>query len=263
MKITFLGCGGSGGVPLVGGEDGQGYWGKCNPHELKNQRTRSSVLIELNNQKRILIDTGPDLRTQLLREKIGRVDAVIYTHAHADHIAGLDELRSINRVLKKAIPVYATEETLSELKSRFFYAFKPWTTAPHFFRPVLEIHPVHYDDHFTIENQTIQTFEQGHGFTKSMGIRCGSLAYCTDVVTIYPQGLEKLKHIETFIVGCFQRTEHPAHAWLDKIMEWRDIIKPSRIILTHMGPDMDWEWLHAHLPKDIEVAFDGLITHST
>lgn len=263
MKITILGCGGSGGVPLVGGDDGQGNWGICDPLEQKNQRTRSSIVIELNNGKKILIDSGPDIRTQLLREKIGRVDAVIYSHAHADHIAGLDELRSINRVLGKALPIYATKDTLSELKSRFAYAFKPWKTQPYFFRPVLDVHQIDYYDNFMIENQSIQTCEQVHGFCKSMGIRCGDVAYCTDVVRIPEQGLKILSNLDLFIVGCFQRNEHPAHAWIGKVLEWKKIIKPKRTILTHMGPDMDWNWLKANLPPDIEVAYDGLILYSS
>ncbi len=262
MKITFLGCGGSGGVPLVGGDEGQGEWGVCDPCEIKNQRTRSSIVIELENNKRILIDSGPDIRTQLLREKIGRVDAVIYSHAHADHIAGLDELRSINRVLGKPLPIYATEDTLVELKSRFAYAFKPWITQPYFFCPVLKSYQINYFDNFFVENQLIKTFEQIHGFSKSMGIRCGNMAYCTDVVHIPEKGLEILFDLDVFIVGCFQRTEHPAHAWIDKVLEWKKIIKPKRIILTHMGPDMDWHWLKENLPKDMEVAYDGLSLYS-
>lgn len=263
MKITILGCGGSGGVPLVGGQDGQGEWGVCDPNEPKNQRTRSSMVIELDHGKRIMIDTGPDIRSQLLREKIDKVDAVLYSHAHADHIAGLDELRSINRVIGKPLPIYATEDTLAELKSRFSYAFKPWTTAPYFFRPVLEVHPVDYFDQVVIENQTIQTFEQHHGFCKSMGIRCGSVAYCTDVVQIPEKGMKILLDLDLFIVGCFQRTEHSAHAWIDRVMEWQKIIKPKRTVLTHMGPDMDWNWLQTNLPKDIDVAYDGLILYAS
>lgn len=263
MKITFLGCSGSGGVPMVGGEDGNGYWGVCDPLEPKNRRTRSSVVIETNQRKRIIIDTGPDIREQLLREKISKLDAVIYTHAHADHIAGLDELRSVNRMIGKPIPIYGTFDTLEEIKSRFTYAFKPWSTAPHFFRPALKVNIVQYGDVFTVAEETVQTFEQCHGFGKTLGIRCGSVAYCTDVMEIYQDGLDILSGVETWIVGCFQRQPHPAHAWVDKVLEWREKIKPGKTILTHMGPDMDWGWLNHHLPDGVEVAYDGLTVFSS
>lgn len=263
MKVTFLGCSGSGGVPMVGGEDGNGYWGACDPLEPKNCRTRSSIMIETNLHKRIIIDTGPDIREQLLREKISRLDAVIYTHPHADHIAGLDELRSINRMIGKPLPIYATLDTLYELRNRFAYAFKPWSTAPHFFRPALQVNTVQYGDVFTVAEETIQTFEQCHGFGKTLGIRCGSVAYCTDVMDIYQDGFDILHGVETWIVGCFQRKPHPAHAWVDKVLEWHEKIKPGRTILTHMGPDMDWGWLRRNLPSYIEVAYDGLKVFSS
>ncbi|CAI3922832.1 MBL fold metallo-hydrolase [Commensalibacter papalotli (ex Botero et al. 2024)] len=258
MKVTFLGCSGSGGVPMVGGEDGKGDWGACDPLETKNRRTRSSIVIETNLAKRIIIDTGPDIREQLLREQISKLDAVIYTHAHADHIAGLDELRSINRMIGKPIPIYATSETLQELENRFAYAFKPWTTAPHFFRPALDVNIVEYGDVFIVAEEKIQTFEQCHGFGKTLGIRCGSVAYCTDVMDIYQDGIDILDGVETWIVGCFQREPHPAHAWVDKVLEWREKINPERTILTHMGPDMDWTWLRNNLPQGVDVAYDGL-----
>ncbi|MCT6880669.1 MAG: MBL fold metallo-hydrolase [Commensalibacter sp.] len=263
MKIIFLGCGGSGGVPLLGGEDGNGNWGGCNPLEKKNIRTRSSVIIENDQGDRVLVDTGPDLRSQFLREKISRVDAVIYTHAHADHIAGLDDLRSVNRVLKKPVPIFATEETLKELKSRFSYAFRPWTTAPHFFRPILDVHQIRYGDRICAANMDIQTFEQSHGFCKTLGLRFESVAYCTDVVGLDDNAIKILQNVHIWIIGCFQRKPHPAHAWLDRVLEWREKIKPVKTILTHMGSDMDWGWLKAHLPDGVEAAYDGLRINSS
>ncbi|MDI2090342.1 MBL fold metallo-hydrolase [Commensalibacter oyaizuii] len=258
MKVTFLGCGASAGVPMVGGENGQGIWGACDPLEPKNYRTRSSVLIELKSHQRILIDTSPDIRTQLLREQISKVDAVIYTHAHADHIAGLDELRSINRMIGKPIPIYGTLETIEEIKSRFSYAFKPWTTAPHFFRPALKVNILQYGDDIEVVGEHIQTLEQYHGFGKTLGIRFDQVAYCTDVMDIDQKGLDILTGVDTWIVGCLQRRPHPAHAWLDKVMEWREIIRPRRTILTHMGQDLDWKWLYHNLPDAVEAAYDGL-----
>ncbi|CAK7193158.1 Coenzyme PQQ synthesis protein B [Commensalibacter sp. Nvir] len=258
MKVLILGCGGSGGVPTVGGKDGAGYWGACDPLERKNQRTRSSIIIETLHNKKIMIDTGPDIRTQLLREKISTLDAVVYTHAHADHIAGLDELRSINRCIHKALPIFATKETLTELKSRFTYAFKPWTTAPHFFRPVLEVNLIAYGEPITIGPDCLQTFEQKHGASKTLGVRYKSIAYSTDVTHISENGFKILSGVETWIIGCFQRNTHPAHAALNNVIEWQKIVKPKRIILTHMGPDMDWKWLKLNLPQSIEVAYDGL-----
>lgn len=255
--MIILGCAGSAGVPMVGGADGAGDWGECDPGEPRNRRTRSSVIIDDGPGRRLLVDTGPDLRDQLLAQRIGTVDAVVYTHAHADHIAGLDELRAINRIIGGALPVYGTAEVMDEISLRFDYAFRPWT-PPRIFRPVLDVRHVTLPSTHTMAGMTVQVFAQRHGKTETLGLRAGPMAYCTDVAELDDAALDTLRGVDTWVVGCFQRETHPSHGWLAQVLRWREIIQPRRTVLTHMGPDMDWGWMQANLPEGVEAAYDGL-----
>ncbi|CAP55745.1 MBL fold metallo-hydrolase [Gluconacetobacter diazotrophicus] len=257
MELIVLGCGGSAGVPMIGGPDGAGDWGVCDPAEPRNRRTRASVLLR-GGDGAVLLDTGPDLRDQLLAQRIDRFDAILYTHAHADHIAGLDEVRAINRVIDRPLPVYGTPPVLTDLENRFNYAFRPWS-PPGFYRPVVVPHVVHAGQTLEVAGLHLRLFEQIHGRTLSLGVRCGTIAYSTDVVELLDEAFAALAGIETWVVDCFQRSAaHSAHAWLDRVLEWRARIAPRRVILTHMGPDMDWAWMRANLPDGVEAAFDGM-----
>lgn len=258
MKITILGCGGSGGVPMIGGDLGQGIWGNCDPHEPRNVRTRSSIVMESAEGARILVDSGPDIRSQLLREQIGAVQGVIYTHEHADHVAGLDELRAINRMIDAPLPIYATESVLDELKARFAYVFKPWT-GPNFYRPVVQSRQIELFDCIDLHDFSIRTFGQRHGRIPSLGLRCGSFAYSTDVEHLDAAALSVLEGVDCWVVDCFQYAPHVAHAWLEQVLEWRDILRPSQTILTHMGPEMDYATLCRELPRGVEPAYDGMV----
>lgn len=258
MKVTVLGCGGSGGVPMVGGENGEGIWGACDPGNPRNERTRSSIVIEAESGRRLLVDSGPDLRAQLLRNRIGVVDAVLYTHEHADHVAGLDELRAINRMLDAPLPLYATETVMQELEARYSYAFRPWSGTG-FFRPVPEPHIIGMTDRLSISDLDVRLFEQRHYRIPTVGLRCGDFAYSTDVEFLGESSLDALRGIRTWIVGCFQYDPHVAHAWVDLVAEWCEIIKPERTILTHMGPALDYETLRRVLPKGIEPGYDGMV----
>ncbi|GAN54939.1 MBL fold metallo-hydrolase [Tanticharoenia sakaeratensis] len=256
MKITVLGCGGSSGVPMIGGADGHGYWGTCDPHEPRNRRTRSSILMT-GDHGALLIDSGPDLRAQLLNCGIGRFDAVLYTHPHADHVAGLDELRSINRALGAALPLYATENTLGELRARFAYAFTPWK-PPEFFRPVFTPHVIEPEERLRVAGMDLHLVPQVHGRIPTLGVRCGRFAYSTDVNLLHDDALASLEGLDTWMVDCFQNAPHSAHAWLDRVLHWRSILKPRRMILTHMGTDMDYRTLCDTLPQGVEPAWDGM-----
>ncbi|AQS87044.1 metal-dependent hydrolase PhnP [Neoasaia chiangmaiensis NBRC 101099] len=258
MKVTVLGCGGSSGVPMIGGADGSGIWGACDPGEPRNQRTRSSIVMESDIGQRLLVDTGPDLRTQLLTQRIGAVHGVIYTHEHSDHVAGLDELRAINRMIDAPLPLYATRTVLSELESRFAYAFRPWSGTG-FYRPVLDVHPVEAGENVPVAGMELSLFDQRHGRIASLGLRCGAFAYSTDVEYMTDDVLDGLKGLDTWVVGCFQYEPHVAHAWLSLVLEWHARIRPRRTVLTHMGPDMDYESLRRNLPEGVEPAFDGMI----
>jgi phosphoribosyl 1,2-cyclic phosphate phosphodiesterase len=257
MRVTILGCGGSAGVPQIGGVDGTGDWGACDPAEPRNRRTRSSIVIQAGEGQRLLVDTGPDMRMQLLASAVPRVDAILFTHAHADHITGLDDVRILNRIVERPLPAYGTQRTLDELVRRFDYAFKPWT-PPGFFRPVLETHPVAFGDTVRIAGMDLRLFEQDHGYSPTMGLRVGPFGYSTDVVGLNDAAFDALAGVDTWVVGCFQRRAHTTHANLERVLGWAERVGARRTVLTHMGPDMDWAWLQEHLPTGVEPAMDGL-----
>ncbi|WP_035773632.1 MBL fold metallo-hydrolase [Asaia astilbis] len=243
---------------MVGGADGEGIWGECDPNEPRNQRTRSSIVVEAESGKRLLVDSGPDLRTQLLRAKIGVVHSVLYTHEHADHVAGLDELRAINRMLDAPLPLYATDAVMKELAARYSYAFRPWS-GNGFFRPVPEPHLVSLTDRVRVCDLDLELFEQRHNRIPTIGLRCGDFAYSTDVEHLSEEALACLDGVKTWIVGCFQYEPHIAHAWVDLVIEWCKRLKPERTILTHMGPALDYEALRRVLPEGIEPGYDGMV----
>lgn len=256
FNVIILGCGGSAGVPSLGGIDGRGEWGCCDPAEPRNQRSRASIVIE-GQGGRLLVDTGPDMRAQILANAVPQVDGIVFTHAHADHILGLDDVRLLNRVLKKPIPAWAVEKTLGELKRRFDYAFRPWE-PPLFLRPVLDMTVIEAGDGFRACGMAVQSFEQDHHVVKTLGLRVGGFAYSTDLVRLDDAAFAALQGIDTWLVGCFQREPHWTHAHLALVLEWRARLGVRRSVLTHMGYDMDWGWLKANLPPDVEPAYDGL-----
>ncbi len=258
MRVTILGCGGSAGVPMLGGPDGQGDWGVCDPGEPRNRRSRSSIVVEGTTGGRVLVDTSPDLRSQLLSTGIGRIDALFYTHAHADHVAGLDDVRGLNRILDRPIEAFGTEPVLAEIESRFRYAFRPWS-PPGFYRPVMLPRPVDAGTTVEIAGNDFLLFEQVHGSGTTLGFRIGDFSYSTDVVRLDDAALSILGGTRIWLVDCFQRAPHPAHADLALVRRWARQLGIGRTVLTHMGTDMDWAWLHANLPPGIEAAHDGMI----
>lgn len=257
MKVVILGCGGSAGVPQLGGPDGTGDWGACDPAEPRNRRTRSSIVIEGPGGERLLVDSTPDMRAQLLACGVPRIDAVLFTHAHADHVLGIDDIRILNRLIDRPLDTYAEPRTMAELHRRFDYAFKEWQ-RPHFFRPVLIPREIAFGTTITTCGLDIRTFEQDHGFMPTMGLRIGTFAYSTDVVTLDDAALETLAGVDTWIVDCFQRRRHTTHANVDQVIAWFERVRPRRMVLTHMGFDVDWAWLVARLPSGIEPGYDGL-----
>ncbi|MGH7122335.1 MAG: MBL fold metallo-hydrolase [Acetobacteraceae bacterium] len=259
MRVVMLGCGGSAGVPLLGGPDGRGDWGACDPSEPRNRRTRAAIVIESAAGHRLLVDTPPDLHSQLLASAIPGIDAILFTHSHADHIAGLDEVRILNRIAGRPLPACATAQVLAELARRFDYAFRPWQGSG-FFRPVFQTRAVTPGETVTIAGMEVSLFDQDHGFVHSLGLRIGKFAYSTDVRDLDEQAFAALAGVETWIVGCFQRRgPHPTHAHLEKVLGWVARLAPRRTVLTHMGTDMDWAWLVAHLPPGVEPGYDGMV----
>ncbi len=168
MRVTLLGTGGSAGVPMIGGPDGRGDWGLCDPAEPRNRRTRASIVIDSGEGDVLLVDTSPDLRGQLLDCGISHVAALLYTHAHADHIVGLDDVRILNRIAERPLEAFGTAATLEEIELRFGYAFLPWQ-PPGFFRPVMLPRVVAPGDTLETAGMRVGVFEQDHGFTARRG----------------------------------------------------------------------------------------------
>ena len=259
MRVTLLGTGGSAGVPMIGGADGRGDWGACNPAEPRNRRTRASIVIESGEGRRLLVDTAPDMRTQLLDCAIQSVDAILYTHAHADHITGLDDVRILNRIAGRPLQAFGTEAALEEISARFRYAFRPWK-PPVFFRPVLEKNPISPGKTVAISGMPVTAFTQDHGMIESLGIRIGRFAYSTDVVRLDDVAFESLAGVDTWVVGCFTAGQpHPTHANLKTALAWAARVGARRTILTHMGTDMDFRWLQDNLPAGVEPGHDGMV----
>lgn len=255
--MTLLGCGGSGGVPQIGGADGRGNWGACDPAEPRNRRSRSAALVEDAGQ-RLLIDAGPDLRQQLLAAGVGQVDAVAITHTHADHVMGLDELRMVNRNRRGALDIFGTQVTLAELRSRFDYAFHP-PPPQGFYRPSLTPCPIAPGQVAEMAGMRVLVLRQDHKVMETLGFRIGAFAYSTDLVAMPEESWAALAGLDTWVVGCFQRQPHPVHAHLGLIRDWVARLRPRRTVLTHMGIDLDWAWLRETLPPGIEPGHDGLV----
>jgi phosphoribosyl 1,2-cyclic phosphate phosphodiesterase len=258
MQVILLGTGGSAGVPLIGGADGSGNWGACDPAEPRNCRTRTSIVVESERGQRLLVDTSPDMRSQLLACRVPGVDALIYTHPHADHITGLDDVRILNRIAGRPLDAFATRGTLEELGSRFSYAFRPWQ-PPGFFRPVMVAREVTGGETVSIAGMDVRLIDQDHGFSHSLGLRIGRFGYSTDVLNLDETALAALAGVDTWVVGCFLRHEfHKTHANLHQVLDWTQRLRPRRTVLTHMGTDMDWAWLQANLPAGVEPGYDGM-----
>jgi phosphoribosyl 1,2-cyclic phosphate phosphodiesterase len=263
MRVILLGTGGSAGVPMIGGRDGRGDWGACDPTEPRNHRSRASIVVESGVGTRLLVDTSPEMRGQLLACQVPGVDAILYTHAHADHITGLDDARILNRIAGRPLDAFATRATLEELTQRFGYAFRPWQ-PPGFFRPVLVAHEVAAGDTITAAGMQVRLLEQDHGFSRSLGLRIGDFGYSTDVVGLDDAAIAALAGVDTWVVGCFLRQgPHKTHADLPQVLAWAQRVGARRTVLTHMGTDMDWAWLNAHLPQSIEPAYDGMVLDLT
>jgi phosphoribosyl 1,2-cyclic phosphate phosphodiesterase len=250
VKVTMLGCGGSGGVPALGNR-----WGECDPGNPKNRRRRCSVLVEAGGTV-LLIDTSPDCRAQLLDADVQRLDAVLYTHPHADHLHGIDELRGINRLMRRPVPIWANAATLAQIAERFGYALKALEPGSSFYKPALEPHEI--KGPFRVGALEIVPFDQDHGFSTTLGFRIGAFGYSTDVVELDDRAFETLAGIELWIVDCLRREPHPTHSHLEKTLRWIERLKPRRAILTHMDPVLDYETLRAELPPGVEPGYDGL-----
>lgn len=252
MRVTILGCGGSSGVPVVGNN-----WGDCDPAEPKNRRLRPSVLVE-QGRVSVLVDTTPDLRQQLLAADVQRLDAVLWTHQHADHSHGIDELREICRIMGHGLDVYGLPEHLEELDRRFGYCFEPLPPGAPVYRPVLIPHPV--DGPFDVAGLPVRPFLQDHGYSRTLGYRFGDFAYSTDVVRLDDAAFAALDGVEVWVVDCVrEHPPHSVHAHLALTLSWIERVRPKQAYLTHMNQSMDYASLRRKLPPGVEPAYDGLM----
>jgi len=251
MRVTVLGCGPSTGVPVIGGN-----WGRCDPNDPRNRRRRVSLLVEIGGVV-ILIDTSPDLREQLLDAGATRIDAVVMTHAHADHLHGIDDLRSVNRLMRSAIPLYGDAQTLAEIANRFEYVLRPVDEPGRFYKPTLV--PQEVVGPFEIRGISFLPFAQDHGFSTTLGLRIGGFAYSTDVTELDDRAFAAIDGVELWIVDCLRRDPHPTHSHLAKTLSWVTRASPRRAVLTHMDQSLDYRELSAELPSGVEPGYDGLV----
>ncbi len=257
LRFTILGCGSSGGVPRLGGN-----WGNCDPENPKNQRRRCSLLVERiegGATTRVLIDTSPDMRAQLLDAGVGELDAVVYTHSHADHMHGIDDLRMIVFNMKARVPVWADGATQDALLSRFGYAFVQPEGSP--YPPILDLHTI--DGDIAIEGAggtlVLHPFEVRHGSMEALGFRIGPLAYLPDVSEIPDAALPLLEGLDCWVLDALRRDPHPTHFHLERALAWIERMRPARAVLTNLHNDLDYATLDAETPDHITPAHDGMV----
>jgi phosphoribosyl 1,2-cyclic phosphate phosphodiesterase len=250
LKIRILGCGTSFGVPRIGND-----WGECDPDEPRNRRTRSSILVEIGG-KRLLVDCGPDLREQLLAAGVVTIDGVIVTHDHADHCHGIDELRAIEQVLRRPVPLYARPNVLEGLKKRFGYIF----SSRSFYRAVAE--PVELGSRLEFGAATIRFVDQPHGGITSLGMRFEeggrSAIYSIDFNELTEEMATLYQGTDVWISDCLSRRPHPTHTHLDAVLAWAQELNAGLVFLSHLNNSMDYATLVAELPDWAAPAHDGL-----
>ena len=259
IVATIMGCGSSGGVPRIGGN-----WGACDPAEPKNRRRRCSLLVEERAGEavtRLLVDTSPDLRVQLLDAGVGTLDAVLYTHDHADQTHGIDDLRGVAINKRGRIDVYADDTTARTLTRRFAYCFDQPPGSP--YPAILRLHslpPPGAPLLIAGKGGTIEAlpFLQDHGTMPSLGFRFGPLGYSSDLVGLPEESFALLAGVHTWIVDCLRYEPHPTHAHLALALEWIARLEPKRAILTNLHIDLDYRRLAAELPRGVEPAYDGM-----
>ncbi|KAA9008036.1 MBL fold metallo-hydrolase [Histidinibacterium aquaticum] len=256
LEIRILGCGSSGGVPRLGG-----HWGDCDPGDPRNRRQRCSILVTRTGPEgttRVLVDTTPDMRNQLLEAGVGTLDAVIYTHAHADHVHGLDDLRQIVFNTRTRLPVWADGPTAEALLDRFAYVFVQPEGSP--YPPILDLHRIDGDTVIDGAGGEIRftPVPVSHGSIDALGFRIGDVVYLPDVADIPADSWPLLEGLDCWILDALRREPHPTHAHLAKSLDWIEVAAPRKAVLTNMHIDLDYETVAAETPAHVEPAHDGL-----
>jgi len=256
LRATILGCGSSAGVPRIGGD-----WGDCDPANPKNARRRCSLLVERVGEggvTRVLVDTSPDLRAQLLDAGIGLLDGALFTHPHADHLHGLDDLRTVAQNRGSRLPVWADADTAEVLLARFAYAFvQPKGSL---YAPILDLRAL--DGPVTVEGDGgplgFTPFRVEHGRIEALGFRVNRLAYLPDVSAIPDDVWPVLDGLDLWILDALRRKPHPTHTHLEQSLAWIARAAPRQAVLTNMHNDLDYATLAAELPPGVIPAYDGL-----
>jgi phosphoribosyl 1,2-cyclic phosphate phosphodiesterase len=251
LKLTILGSGTSSGVPRIGND-----WGDCDPAEPKNRRTRVSILVE-SATTRILVDTSPDMRAQLLAADVIQIDAILWTHDHADHTHGLDDVRQLYHHRRTPVPGYARAQTLKLMQQRFAYAFE----GRNGYHPTIEAHVL--PDGLRIGDIDIACVDQPHGEIYSTGFRFShggrSIGYATDFHALTPDMLALYDGLDVWVVDALRQKPHPTHPHLALTLDGIAATRPARAILTHMDQSMDYATLCDTLPKGVEPGYDGMV----
>ena len=251
MRARILGSGTSSGVPRIGPD-----WGACDPAEPRNRRLRSSLLVE-HEGVRILVDTSPDLREQLLSAEVASVDAIIWTHDHADHCHGIDDVRQLFHATGRPIRALARPATLAAIRERFGYAFSGRSGYPSILAG--EVLP----DRLSIGGITIEVVDQPHGSITSAGLRFttgeGAIGYATDFHDLTPAMADMYRDLDWWIVDALRHAPHPTHPTVDQALGWIGRLEPRRSALVHMDHSMDYRTLRAALPAGVEPGYDGMI----
>ncbi len=249
MRLTMLGVGSSAGTPMIGCQ-----CATCTSSDKRNNRTRCSCLIELDNGKTILIDTGPDLRQQALREGLTRIDAVLYTHTHADHLHGIDDLRAFCQIQREQIPLYGSPQTIAHIADKFAYTLREpgnfWDL------PVLKAIPI--SGAFQLFDQTIEPIPIKHGNNDIYGYRIGNIAYLTDMSVIEASSLALLKGVKILLLDCLRHMPHYSHINLEQSLHYASLINAETTYLIHMTHELEYVELSAQLASNILVGYDGL-----
>lgn len=250
VEVLILGSGTSHGVPMIGCD-----CAVCRSEDPRDKRTRPSILVRTSLQC-LLVDTAPELRLQCISNGVNRVDAVLYTHHHADHVAGLDDLRRFNWLMQKAVPLYGTERTLTNLRRMFHYAFEPAPDSPHS-RPQLDLHPID-ERPFTVGGETVVPIPLMHGPLPVLGFRVGRFAYCTDCSSVPAASMDLLRDLDVLVLDALRHDSHPAHFSLEQAIEAAGRIGAARTFFTHMTHQLGHEATNRGLPDGMALAYDGL-----
>jgi phosphoribosyl 1,2-cyclic phosphate phosphodiesterase len=259
LEVTILGSGSSGGVPRADGD-----WGVCDPTDPRNLRTRCSMLARrrasAGDETTVLVDTSPDMRLQTAGAAVRRLDAVLYTHEHADQANGMDDLRAFFLKSRQRTPCFMDPRTREQLYARFGYVFDGMGGYP----AICDLVDLpEYGQPFVIDGPSgpipVTTFDQNHGDISSVGYRFGDIAYSSDVVALPPESFAALQGVRVWIVDALRYRPHPTHASVAMALEWIERIKPERAILTNLHIDLDYRELAAQLPPGVEPAYDGMV----